>query len=34
MTGVTYRILHEIDGVGRVVRVLDVSHRGEIYRAR
>lgn len=29
----TYRILYEIDDVERVVRVLDVSHRGDVYRA-
>ena len=30
----TYRILYEIDDVERVVRVLDVSHRGDVYRRK
>lgn len=28
----TYRVLYEIDDVNGAVRVLDVNHRGDIYR--
>ncbi len=29
-----YRVVYEIDGKNHVVRILDVAHRGNIYRAR
>lgn len=30
----TYRVLYEIDERNRVVRVVDVNHRGDAYRRR
>jgi len=30
----TYRVVYEIDDEKQVLRVLDVAHRGDIYRPR
>jgi mRNA interferase RelE/StbE len=29
-----YRVVYEIDGEARTVTVLDVDHRGDVYRSR